>query len=208
MEVERLSRREREKLSHRSQILSDALELFTKKGYHDVSMHEIARKAEFSIGTLYKYFKNKEDLYSALILDKAEVFFQTLDEVLSGKDDIENIVRSYIGIKISTMKDNLAFIRLLFAETRDVRFDAKTSFSKILREMHQKEIKKVALLLEKGIRSKIFRKVDPYNLSVALGGLINEFLFCWLEDPDGRPYEVDASFIAELFLKGCRVVEK
>ncbi len=62
MEVERLTRKEREKLSHRSQILADALELFKEKGYHNVSMHEIATKAEFSIGTLYKYFKNKEDL--------------------------------------------------------------------------------------------------------------------------------------------------
>ena len=93
MEGKRLPRREREKLSHRSQILADALELFTEKGYHNVSMHEIAAKAEFSIGTLYKYFKNKEDLYSALIIDKAEKVSQVLNEVLSGKDDVENIIR-------------------------------------------------------------------------------------------------------------------
>jgi TetR/AcrR family transcriptional regulator len=199
----RLPRREREKLSHRSQILADALELFTEKGYHNVSMHQIAEKAEFSIGTLYKYFKNKEDLYSALMIDKAEKVSRALDEVLCRKDDIENIIGDYITVKIRIIRDNLALIRLLFTETRYVRFNAKTGLSKILREMHQKEVTKVASLLEKGIRSKTFRKVDPYHLAVALGGLIDGFMFSWLEDTDDNLFKASASSIAELFFKGC-----
>jgi TetR/AcrR family transcriptional regulator len=203
MEEKRLPRREREKLSHRSQILADALELFTEKGYHNVSMHQIADKAEFSIGTLYKYFKNKDDLYSALIIDKAEKFSQAIDEILARKDDIENIIGDYIAVRTGIIKEDLALIKLLFTETRDVGFNTKAGLSKILREMHQKEITKVALLMEKGIRSKIFRKVDPYHLAVALGGLIDGFMFSWLEDPDDNLFEASASSIAELFFKGC-----
>ena len=47
-----LSRREREKLWQRQQMLNAAVELFSRKGYHHVTMHEIAQKAEFAIGTL------------------------------------------------------------------------------------------------------------------------------------------------------------
>ena len=54
----KLSRREREKLRHRKEMLDAALKLFSEKGFHNVSMHEIAQKAEFAIGTLYKFFKN------------------------------------------------------------------------------------------------------------------------------------------------------
>jgi len=43
MQGEKLSRREREKLRQRQEILDAALELFSEKGYHNVSMHEIAR---------------------------------------------------------------------------------------------------------------------------------------------------------------------
>jgi len=60
------SRREREKLRQRQEILDVALNLFSKKGYHNISMHEIAKEAEFAIGTLYKFFRNKEDLYQAI----------------------------------------------------------------------------------------------------------------------------------------------
>jgi len=54
MEKKKLSRREMDKLRHRHQMLVAALDLFSVKGYHNVSMHEIAGKAEFAIGTLIK----------------------------------------------------------------------------------------------------------------------------------------------------------
>jgi hypothetical protein len=67
---------------------------------------------------------------------------------------------------------------------------------------------KVAALLEKGIRSTKFRKLNPYHLSVALGGLIDGFMFNWLENSGSHPYEADVSFITELFFNGCQAPEK
>jgi len=209
MEAERLPRKEREKASHRSQILADALKLFKEKGYHNVSMHEIAAKTEFSIGTLYKFFKNKEDLYSALIIEKAETICQIVDEVLSKKDDIENMVKSYIDVKTKVFKENLDFIRILIVETqKEKSFGKETHLGKVLHELHQKELKKVALLLEKGIRQKKFKKLNPYYLSITLGGLIDGFMFNWLENSGSHPYEADVSFITEVFFNGCLSSEK
>lgn len=204
METEKLTRKEREKLSHRSQILADALELFKEKGYHNVSMHEIAAKAEFSIGTLYKYFRSKEDLYSALIIEKAEMFSRAIDEVLSAKDDVENVVREYVNVKIRFFKENLVLVRLFFAEMQGcVTFGNNADFVKVLRGLHQREIKKVASLFEKGIRMKRFKRLNPYHLSVALGGIIDAFMHDWLENQDDHLYEANTSFVMELFLNGC-----
>ncbi|MBW2592597.1 MAG: helix-turn-helix transcriptional regulator [Deltaproteobacteria bacterium] len=52
MQDEKCSRREREKLRQRQDMLSAALGLFSEKGYHNVSMHEIAAKTAFAIGTI------------------------------------------------------------------------------------------------------------------------------------------------------------
>jgi len=208
MEVERLPRKAREKASHRSQILAGALELFKEKGYHNVSMHEIATKTEFSVGTLYKFFANKEDLYSALILDKAKEFLLVVDEVLSQKDDVENIIKNYVVAKIGVIKDNLAVIRLLFETAQGINVDCKTGLRKILHETHEKEINKVASVLKKGIASKTFRKLDGYHLSVALGALIDGFMINWLENPDSHPYSENAGFILELFFNGCLAAGK
>lgn len=209
MEAEKLTRKEREKLSHRRHILTNAFELFKEKGYHRVSMYEIATKSEFSIGTLYNYFRNKEDLYSALLIEKAQAVSRTIDEVLSKEDDVENVVREYVNAKIEVFKDNLVLARLFFAEMQGgTNFGSKAGFVKVLRELHQREIKKVASILEKGIRLKKFKKFNPHHLSVALGGLIDGFMYDWLEDPDSHTYEANASFVMELFLNGCMAVKK
>ena len=52
MNKTKLSRREREKIRHKEEILEAALMLFSEKGFQNVSMQEIAKASEFGIGTL------------------------------------------------------------------------------------------------------------------------------------------------------------
>ena len=78
MADQKLPRREREKLRQRQEMLAAALDLFSQKGYHNVSMQEVAEKAEFAIGTLYKFFPNKEDLYKAMVLEQCDKFEEAL----------------------------------------------------------------------------------------------------------------------------------
>jgi len=203
MQGEKLSRREREKLRQRQEMLAAALELFSEKGYHNVSMQEIAKRSEFALGTLYKFFKNKEDLYKALMMEKAEEYHRILNDVLSGQNDTLTVVRDYIAAKARIFADNVATLRLYFAETRGASFNIKAGLDQDIRKLYDELIKRLSLVLEKGIRRNIFRKVNPYYMAVALEGLTNAFLLCWLEDPEQHSYETNVPLITELFLKGC-----
>ena len=78
----RLPRRERENLRQRGEILETALMLFSEKGYHKVSMQQIAKQAEFGVGTIYKFFANKQDLYRLLIMETAEKWQRAVFQVL------------------------------------------------------------------------------------------------------------------------------
>ena len=202
MQGEKLSRREREKLRHRRQMLAAALELFSEKGFHNVSMHEIAKRAEFAIGTLYKFFKNKEDLYKALMMEKAEEHHQVLIGVLSEENDVLTVIEDYIAAKARLFADNLAALRLYFAETRGASFNIKAGLDQDIRKLYDKFIMRLASVLETGIRRKVFREMDPYHMAVALEGLTNAFLFCWLEDPEQHPYGANIPVIRDMFLKG------
>lgn len=51
------------------QIKKTALQLFSEKGYFKTTTNEIAKNAGLSIGTLYSYYKNKEDIYEELVKD-------------------------------------------------------------------------------------------------------------------------------------------
>ncbi len=197
-----LSRRERERLRRRDEMLEAALELFSEKGYHSVSMHEIAKRAEFAIGTLYKFFKNKEDLYRSLMLAMAESYHRLLVEALNAEGDVLIRLERYVAAKAKVFADNVSMVRLYFAETRGASFNIKAGLDSELRTVYEDSLQLLASAFETGVREGVFRKLDPYYLAVALDGLTNAFLFCWLEDPERHPYENNAPVILDGFLNG------
>ena len=90
-----LSRREREKLAHRREIMDAAARLFARKGFFNATLEEIAQEAEFSKGTIYLYFSNKEDLLYSIIEDKMGEYVQSLQNMLSGKKSFKQELHDY-----------------------------------------------------------------------------------------------------------------
>ncbi|HUT71955.1 MAG TPA: TetR/AcrR family transcriptional regulator [Desulfatiglandales bacterium] len=202
MEDMKMPRREREKLRQRKEILAAALGLFSEKGYHNVSMHEIAQKAEFAIGTLYKFFKNKEDLYKALMLEQANKFDDELTKAIKEPDDEIEKLRNYARAKGELFRANVSMIRLYFAETRGASFNVMALDSEI-RQQYYQFLQTLASVFERGIRRKRFKNIaDPYYLAIALDSLTNAFLFLWMEAPERHPYPEDPDTILDILFKG------
>jgi len=203
MKDKKLSRREREKLRQRQEMLAAALELFSEKGYHNVSMHEIAEKAEFAVGTLYKFFRNKEDLYKSLIAEQADRFHEALTKAIEEADDEIEKLRNYVRAKKEVFAANISVIRLYFAETGGASFSVKAGLDKEIRERYEQFLRTLASVFESGIKRKRFRKIaEPYQLAVALDSLCNAFLLLWLEAPDDRPFPEDPDVILNILFKG------
>ena len=136
-------RREREKLRQRGEILDAALRLFSEKGYHNVSMHEIAKEAEFGIGTLYKFFRNKEELYKALVMEMAEKWRHALIQVLEQERNPLRAIERYIAIRRELFSDNLPLMRLYYAETRGASFNIRAGLDQDLLKLYDEGIEKL-----------------------------------------------------------------
>jgi len=203
MENNKVPRREREKIKQRQEMLAAALDLFSEKGYHNVSMHEIAQNAEFAIGTLYKFFKNKEELYKALMVEQADKFQEALTKAIEEPDDEVEKLRNYVRTKGELFSANASMIRLYFAETRGASFNIKGGLDSEIRERYGRFLEILASIFESGIKSKRFRKVaDPYYLAVAMDSITNAFLFLWLEAPERHPYPGNPDTILDILFKG------
>jgi len=198
------SRKERDYLRHRQEILQAALGLFSQRGFHNVSMHEIASASEFAVGTLYKFFPNKEDLYRALMIDMSNMFHSSLMAALTTSGDELEKIRACVEAKIKVFLDNLDYIRLYLAETRGAGFNVKSGLDTDIKVSYEKFVKKLARVFESGIKKGLFKKFDSYLLAVALNSISNAFLFQHLEYPDAHPF--DADLIINIFFH--RVYEK
>ncbi|MCD6137771.1 MAG: TetR/AcrR family transcriptional regulator [Deltaproteobacteria bacterium] len=198
-----LPRRERERLIHRQEILDAGLALFSEKGFHNVSMHEIARKSEFAIGTLYKFFENKEDLYKALVLEQADKFHRALTAAIEGPGDGVEKLRNYVRAKGEIFRANVPMIRLYFAETRGASYNIMAGLDRDIRERYGHFLEKLASVFASGMEKKLFKKIaDPYYLAVAIESITNAFLLLWLESPEQRPYPEDPDVILDILFKG------
>jgi TetR/AcrR family transcriptional regulator len=76
-------RKEREKEARREEIISAAQKIFFEKGLPASTMDEIAEAAELSKGTLYLYYKSKEDLYLAVSMRGGEILHQMFAEAIA-----------------------------------------------------------------------------------------------------------------------------
>ncbi|MBW9258384.1 MAG: TetR/AcrR family transcriptional regulator [Candidatus Thiodiazotropha sp. (ex. Lucinisca nassula)] len=77
-------------------ILSTALDLFVERGYHNVSIHDIQKMANVSIGSIYNHFGGKEGvakaLYYHLIREMEELVADVIDENLSFRESCNRII--------------------------------------------------------------------------------------------------------------------
>ncbi len=192
-------KKEQERL-YKREILDVALELFSERGFHNVSMQEIAQKAEFGLGTLYKFFGNKENLYRQLVLEKARSCHRLLSVALEQSDDPLLALEAYINGKLSFFRENKAFIRLYLTETQGARFNIKVGLDKELLSLHEDIISKLAKIFEQAFMKGLLIQIASARiLAISLNGLTNAIIMEWL-DNDAQDAMLDAKKIMRIFL--------
>lgn len=77
-------RRKRERENRKNAILKAARKLFFEKGFRQVTVENIARKAEFSKGSIYLYFSSKEEIYSQILLNDIDKLHDRVADILQG----------------------------------------------------------------------------------------------------------------------------
>jgi TetR/AcrR family transcriptional regulator len=197
MQTVKLSRKERELQRHRQEILRVALKMFSESGFHGVTMNDIARESEFAVGTLYKFFKNKEDLYGALLMEKLDEIDQVLiGAIESGKDEIDSI-RAFVQNLLRLVRKNVKFFRIFHAEIHKAGFAAFADLDRKLKQGHERLLATLADIFERGIQRKVFKNLNPYLLTTALDGIIAGFMLQYFEHGDRYPFDADT--IMEIF---------
>src|SRR5512135_3354892 len=106
------------KIIKRQKIIEAAIEVFSKDTFQNSSISEIAQKANVAEGTIYQYFKNKEDLFFSIPIEKTKEFTRELDLHLQGINGAVNRIRKFIWYYLYFFKTNPDYGRILMLEMR------------------------------------------------------------------------------------------
>ena len=102
----------------RQQIIQAAIDVFDKNSFLKASISEIAQKANVAEGTIYQYFKNKEDLFFSIPAQRTEEFCEEFELHLQGIRDALNKIRKLVWYYLYFFKMNPAYARTLMLEMR------------------------------------------------------------------------------------------
>ncbi|MBC7794093.1 MAG: TetR/AcrR family transcriptional regulator [Clostridia bacterium] len=114
-ETNRGKRRQEEKYQR---ILDAALEVFSEKGFYEAKVNDIARVAGVADGTIYLYFKNKDDLVASLVDTLFEFINERIKLALYGITDARDRVHRLIRFHIGLAYEDPTLMRFLTVELR------------------------------------------------------------------------------------------
>lgn len=154
-------------MGKREDILTATLELISEEGLQSITFSKIFQRAGVGSGTVYNYFKNKEELVGALYIRTIDLFS---DAILKGYDRSESVF--------------LCFKRLLanmagFAENyqKELWFLENYSHSPFLSEtVRNREIPAMTecvLLIQRGMEQGIIRRINPMLCTQMVSGMLN-----------------------------------
>jgi len=196
-----LSRKDRERERHRQEILSVALRLFADKGFHNVSMHEIAAAAEFATGTLYNFFASKEDLFFELLVSCAEGGLALVLPALDGSGDERQKLGRFIRMHERIPVEQGAAIRLYLLESRGrclpgPRVEAKK------KEIDERVVSRLSAVIAAGVRKGLFHDIDPVIAAKCLSATLESMILAAVAEPQAANLKRDLKKVEAVFFKG------
>jgi AcrR family transcriptional regulator len=163
-----------------SQIVTAAEDVFTKKGFNEARMDDIAEETGLSKGTLYNYFKSKDDLIIA-ILDR---IFQREFKAFEGTDVSSMSASDTIWLFADTIAQDIKLMLRLMPvayEFLALAFRNKT-VQKALKVYVNRYMNILVPIIQSGIDSGEFKKVDAKDVAIAMGAVLEGTILIWVYD--------------------------
>lgn len=172
------TRREKEERARRAHILNVAERLLAERGLNETSVAEIAKEAEFGVGTLYKYFEDKNTLIRCLIEDRMGAHFAAIESALTSDGTPERIVGRFIVAYLDSLKRQRVFFKFFMTNFHPGMSQESGSIDMAFMETTRDRI--IGLLrdvFQRGIDQREFAPVGADALSAGLFGMMMSFTF-------------------------------
>lgn len=166
--------------SLRTIIIEEATKLFKKYGYNKIVMEDIAQAVRKGRSTIYIYYKNKEEIFDAILQKEMESFFAELQQSLPNYSSAEEKLKAYCQIKFYFIQSKTNEYLILSRELLQQPYILNKV--RALNEPREKALLQEIIAL--GINNKEFAPLSPQQMSLlpsvyisAMHGIVDDFCF-------------------------------
>jgi AcrR family transcriptional regulator len=178
------------------------MHIFSGNLFHQVTMEEVAAEAGVGKGTIYLYFKSKEDLFRQTFKYATKVYLGKIYEGLHGLDDPEDKLKKIVYLQLALSQENFKVFYFLVGES----MAPALIFHEEIKKTWFRFVSLIEGIIKEGIEKGSFRKVDSHLASsLFLGGLIS-LLTGFLFKREGiKDREGFAKNFTAIFLDGLHI---
>jgi len=173
----------------RRRILDAALSVFSRRGYRETSVDEIAVEAETSKGGVYFHFPGKQILFRALMDMASRRLLDRVEEAIGRETDPIAKADAALLTALRTFADHKSIARLFMLEA----LGAGPEFQERLLEIHDDFIGVIRRHLDDAVQQGVVQPVDTEMASRAWFGALNEVILHWLIK--GEPARLEDAYI-------------
>lgn len=161
-------RKQRERERRRQQILVAAKRVFSSKGFSGATMEDIAREAELSAGTLYLYFRNKDELFSSLFIRVLQYLNLRLEHVIAttAEQGVEDRLEALKVAMLDVYRfDPVMLVNLFHLQSSDTMRNLSEDLLEEIRNLSEKSLRTLGQIFEPGVRAGRIRDLPPVVLA-------------------------------------------
>lgn len=179
--TENQRRREQRRLQHqdlsRTQLLDAAEEVFGRKGFHETTLKEVADLAGFSVGSVYSFFENKDDLFKQIFLRRGEQFMTGMRELLADEsvapiEQLQRLAEYQVEFFRSCRHFGRVYLRYSSVAALAAQGD---QIDEAVARRYNEAMQMQADLFRRGQKAGELCEGDPDVLSHLFSGLISSF---------------------------------
>lgn len=152
-------------------IVDAAVKVIAQNGYHSSQVSKIAKEAGVADGTIYLYFKNKEDILVSVFENKMGQFINQIAEAIKEKKDANEKLRTLIYMHFSQLSENRYLAIVTQLELRQSNLTLRREINAVLKPY----LKVIDSIVSEGMEAGLFRS----NLSVPL---VRQMIFGTLDE--------------------------
>jgi AcrR family transcriptional regulator len=159
----------------KNNIIENSLKLFSKNGFYNTTIPDIAKAMKMSVGNMYNYFKSKEELAKYAIKYSTNVLAIELREInqmdISSKDKIFEFTRKYLE-NVKKSPEVIEYFLRVYLSNREVFGDGCEGFLCV-----SDFVTEVMILLDEGAAKKEFRQQNFFPAFGMIMGALGGFAF-------------------------------
>lgn len=183
------------------QIVDAAVIVIAENGYHQAQVSKIAKEASVADGTIYLYFKNKEDILISVFREKMSVFVENVEEILKIEISATEMLAKMIENHFSLLNGDRHLAIVTQLELRQSNKELRYRINEVLKEYL---VLLDAILIEGIKRGEFDERIDIRLARQMVFGTIDETITSWVMNDQKYDLMKLAPEVHRLILNGMK----